>query len=237
VSKRTLAGLALVAAAVLGGVIGYAWHAPGHTGTWDNIRNWLTAAAVIIGVPVALRQLNLQRKQLASQQNVIEGEVERNKRRDALLDGQLRELEQRARVTERQQAEAITPELVPSSTGDPPIWMGIITNGSPRPIRDVVCRLKSADRDTEVTELAETVGLLSDWKLGGQVVQRIMDVGADDHNVPLIRAGFTYAFAFRSGLEDFPDARVTARFTDDAGLHWELSEDLHLEPLPDRDDW
>jgi hypothetical protein len=30
---------------------------------------------------------------------------------------------------------------------------------------------------------------------------------------------------------------VTARFTDDAGLHWQVDPDLHLKKLPDRSDW
>jgi hypothetical protein len=30
---------------------------------------------------------------------------------------------------------------------------------------------------------------------------------------------------------------VTARFTDDAGLHWQVDPDLHVEKLPDRSDW
>jgi hypothetical protein len=48
---------------------------------------------VLFEFAAALFQLDLQRRQLASQQAVIEGEVERNKRRDELLDGQLRELQ------------------------------------------------------------------------------------------------------------------------------------------------
>jgi hypothetical protein len=40
------------------------------------------------------------------------------------------------------------------------------------------------------------------------------------------------------GLTDIaPDATMTARFTDDAGLHWQIDHDLHLEKLDSRDDW
>jgi hypothetical protein len=34
-----------------------------------------------------------------------------------------------------------------------------------------------------------------------------------------------------------PEARITARFTDDAGLHRRINHDLHLEKLADRDNW
>jgi len=30
---------------------------------------------------------------------------------------------------------------------------------------------------------------------------------------------------------------VTLRFTDDAGLHWQIDENMHLEKLPNRYDW
>jgi TRAP-type C4-dicarboxylate transport system permease small subunit len=90
-----------VLALVIGGVIGFAWHALGKPGTWDDIRTWVGFAVVVIGIVIALVQLDMQRRQLAGQQSVLEGEVERNKRRDVLLDGQLRELEQRARSLDR----------------------------------------------------------------------------------------------------------------------------------------
>jgi hypothetical protein len=124
VSKRT-AALVAALCLVLGGAAGFAWHAPGQSSTWTNIRTWAGFGIVIIGAAIALTRMDLQRRQLASQQRVLEGEVQRNKRRDALLDGQLRELEQRMRTLDRQQAEAIDLRTswmrakVPGS--DPPI--------------------------------------------------------------------------------------------------------------------
>lgn len=44
-------------------------------------------------------------------------------------------------------------------------------------------------------------------------------------------------FVFAADLSRYPQARMIARFTDDAGLHWQIKHDLHLEPLADRDDW
>ena len=71
VSKRTTA-FAVALALVIGGAIGFAWPAPGHPTTWTDIRTWVGFAFAVIGVTIAL-----------------------------ILDGRLRELEQRA-AAERQ---------------------------------------------------------------------------------------------------------------------------------------
>jgi hypothetical protein len=60
---------------------------------------------------------------------------------------------------------------------------------------------------------------------------------SDGAQIPLIRAGEAASFVFTAGTEEHPKAQVTARLTDDAGLHWQVDPDLHLEKLGDRDDW
>ena len=60
---------------------------------------------------------------------------------------------------------------------------------------------------------------------------------SDGSHIPLVRAGEEASFVFETGAEEYPKARVTARFTDDPGLHWQVDPDLHLEKLPDRSDW
>jgi hypothetical protein len=37
-------------------------------------------------------------------------------------------------------------------------------------------------------------------------------------------------------VKQHPEARMTVRFTDDADLHWQIDQDLHLKPLDNRDD-
>lgn len=78
-SKRTTA-LAVVLALVIGGAIGFAGYAPGRSSTWTDIRAWVGFAVIVIGVVIALVQLEMQRRQLAGQQRVIKGEIERNTR-------------------------------------------------------------------------------------------------------------------------------------------------------------
>ena len=49
--------------------------------------------------------------------------------------------------------------------------------------------------------------------------------------------GERFGFKFPFPVEDHPDALVKVRFTDDAGLQWEIGHDMHLEKLENRDDW
>jgi hypothetical protein len=223
-----VAGLALAA----GAAIGFIWHAPGDASTWADVRAWVTFAVVLVGVPTALIQLNLQRLQLRSQQKVISDEADRNKRRDELLDGQLRELEQRAQVLERQQAEAVEFSGEPGASlpnaEDPSktVHMAVVRNMSGRPIRDVVCRIKPnsvQDYDWEAAVVAELASSppFRNPRQGGRAL--------------LIRAGQTFGFRFPFPVVDHPDALMKVRFTDDAGLHWEIDSDLRLVKLAGRD--
>lgn len=233
-SKRT-AWLLAVLFLIVGGAAGYALRAPGSPRTWADIRTWAGSAVVVIGVVIALVQLEMQRRQLADQRGVIEGEFKRNERRDELLDGQLRELRDREVARVREQAEQVDLELA-STAEAAPIYMGNVLNRSGRPIRGVACRIKPAA--DEPTQEPHSVGLLADWKLGGEVARRIMvDPAAPgkDRSALLVRAGLTVSFAFGIGRQEFPDAKAVARFTDDAGLHWQLDQDLHLHRLPQRD--
>ncbi len=234
-SKRAATLVAALAGLALGGALGFIWQAPGRASTWADVRTWVTFAVVLVGVPTALVQLNLQRLQLRSQQQVISDEAVRNQRRDKLLDGQLAELEQRARVLERQQAEAVELSHEPGASvpgaDDPskPVHMAVVVNGSARPIRDVVCRIKphpAQDYDFEARIVAELVG-------GQPPLRNPRQAG----QAPLIRAGQAFTFRFSFPFADHPDARIKVRFTDDAGLRWQIDHDLHLEKLEDRNDW
>jgi hypothetical protein len=51
----------------------------------------------------------------------------------------------------------------------------------------------------------------------------------------LIRSETRRDFVFPFITKDVPDATFTARFTDDADLHWEIDDDLRLQKLPHRD--
>ena len=151
--------------------------------------------------------MDLQRRQLASQQSVIVGAVTRNQRRDQLLDGQLRELEQRARTFDRQQAEAIG--LEPGSTSRPipgfdpsaknVIYAADVVNGSRRPIRNVARRINTTPRDDR--KKAHLAGIYSEFPPSplsphGAVPSRALMNPAEAPRIPLMRAGETGSFIF-----------------------------------------
>ena len=184
--------------------------------------------------------MDMQRRQLRSQQNVPAGEVERNKRRDALLDGQLRELEQRARTLDRQQAEAIDLKVsymtakVPGS--EPPaqhkVHVAEVANNSRRPIKDVTCRIEPELGDG--FQEARRVGMYAEFDMPRS--RALIDLSEGTH-IPLLRADVASAFVFAADTAEDPKARMTTRFTDDAGLHWQINHDLHLEQVDDPADW
>lgn len=210
---------------------------PGVSGiNWGDVPTWGAVLAGAVGGTAALIQLR-------QQGNVLKGEVERNKRRDELLDGQLRELGRRAMLAERQQANYVLVELKQwSGTGSgalPPgsigtAYLAAVTNESDRPIRHVVARL---DIDGELSRFATRLGQLVEGHFFQAATALQFNYFADGDRFDLIRAGTSGGFAFPREVEDHRKAAVTARFTDDAGLHWEVDHDLSLARLDNRDDW
>jgi hypothetical protein len=145
VTKRrigALVALGFVAGGVIGGVIGFVWHAPGRPATWEDIRNWATFVVLVLGFTVAAYELNLQRRQFAE-------EARRNRGRDDLLDRQRRELQQTERLRQRMQAERIMLKVATDSDA-------YVYNNSRRPIRDVTCGIESRmpDGDMQIEVVA-----------------------------------------------------------------------------------
>jgi hypothetical protein len=255
-----MALLAVVAALVGGIILGITWHKPKRMDLPDNIRTWVGFVIVIIGAAVALWQLDMQRRQLADQQRLLEGEVERNKRRDQLLDAQLDELEQRKRALEREQADKVG--LSFSSTtfesryvedGELPgvapgevVHMAVISNGSHRSIRDVRCRWGTSRDDEDISDIlgppshssfAVVVGRLPSLRSDARTESRELGLLEGVDRARLIRAGQSYGFVFEILIHHvLIGDGISARFTDDAGLHWQIDHEMHLTKL-NRRDW
>lgn len=233
---RPSATIIVLAALVVGFAVGIAWHEPKTADLPDAIRTWVGFVA-IIGAGVALWQLDMQRRQLAEQKDILKDEVKRNKQRDALIAAQLSELEQRALTFERQQADDIdlrrsTVAADPTDAISGKLHMAELTNGSRRPIRNVLCRIQAPGGS-----LVEAIRV-------GPIVTHSMPPGArtivgssDRPDILLVRDEGVVALTFPLGVVTHPEACVTARFTDDAGLHWQLYQDLHLQKLDHRNDW
>ena len=95
----------------------------------------------------------------------------------------------------------------------------VLDNASRRRILDVACRIEPSE-GVGLTLAAERVGLLADTLLGSH--RGMLDNLADGSTVALIRVGLRYGFLVRFDLEKNRDVRLAARFTDDAGLHWQI---------------
>jgi hypothetical protein len=184
-------------------------------------------------------QARIQREQLKDQQ-------EANAKQAQVLDAQLREIQQRAEAIERQQASAITLArrhwILPIGVreeGGSPVHMAVVENGSGRPIRNVVCRIRPTGPDDLLHE-AYSVGRMVNRPPGAflrrdEQFDRFEDE-AQGTKLSLIRAGERGAFVFIYEIANYAGLMVL-RFTDDAGLHWQIDHDLHLENLDSRDDW
>jgi hypothetical protein len=179
---------------------------------------WATAAFTGLAVVVAAVGGWIALRQLREQQDVI-------RRQTAQL--------------ERRQAEKVgfswESARPVNETLDDLVWMGVVLNDSHRPIRDVICRLQPGpgrDFDVEAQGVAEIVdaGIASNVSAPVLVNLRL------DRRVALIRAGARFAFKTSVPVKDHGVARMMVRFTDDAGLQWQVDPDLHLEKL-ERREW
>lgn len=59
----------------------------------------------------------------------------------------------------------------------------------------------------------------------------------ENWRVANIRPGRQFIYSFGVSRNIDPAYLMLVRFTDDAGLHWELDHHLHLVRLDDRSDW
>jgi hypothetical protein len=198
---------------------------------WGDVPTWVTAGVALlalIGAGIAYKyqaeQVRLQREQLADQK-----EASRQ---------QSRVIAEQNRLRQREQADQVEFSWQPSApldeTQQDEIWMGVVRNASQRPVRDVVCRIHPHPAE--------------DFEFGAQGVGQLMNIGMDTRAnvptfasprlgdmVPLIRRDAACGFKTSITVHDHGVARMMVRFTDDAGLHWEIDPDLHLKKLDHRD--
>ena len=114
-----------------------------------------------------------------------------------------------------------------------------VANRSPRPIRNVTGRIEAQPgASLQGAALADVYADLrpSPLTVPSAATRALIDP-PERPDIPLIRAGEIGALIFPVGADRNPDARMAVRFTDDAGLHWQIDRDLHLEKLNNRDDW
>jgi hypothetical protein len=158
------------------------------------------------------------------------------------LKASLLERERQRRVAERAQADAVEFAWWPSShvlvTGPAGGNANVrgaavlaVRNASRHRITNVTCRAATPGRPG-LTLPAEKTGEMTET--GSPAHRAILNSPAEGSAVPLIRPGSRYGFLLRFNLDEQPGTHLAVLFTDDAGLHWQINQDLHLEQFESR---
>jgi hypothetical protein len=118
----------------------------------------------------------------------------------------------------------------------------IVANASDRPIREVVVSVVAigTDRSIRHERLANVVGEMVPDPVGvflgrKDATDETFVFRSNAETMPVLRAGHTAGFVWAFTVDRYPEILPTVRFTDDAGLHWQINADLHLERLTERD--
>jgi cell division protein FtsL len=209
-----------------------------------DVPTWITAIATLGLLIGAIITAMFAARAFSKQAEELENQREVNELQTKDLEESLKERERLRQVAQREQADAVNFAWWPAShvliirhppADTPAMSVLVVDNASRHRIMDAACRLEPSE-GTGLTLAAEQVGQLT---TGLQTDGRraTLNQPADGSMVPLIRPGSQYGFLLRFDLETHPGTRLAARFTDDAGLHWQIDQDLHLQPLDNRDDW
>jgi hypothetical protein len=183
---------------------------------WGDFPTWVAVGVAAIGGTVALIQLR-------QQSNVLRGEVERNKRRDELLDSQLRDMKERQDDRVREQAERI------SVSWDDENECGTVVNGSRRPITQVV-----AGNAVQLPDGGTNTHQVGQWRLTDPLRTEVRPIGSAV--VQVVRPQEFAECLFEPNQLQGNNRRLSVRFHDDASRRWQLDEFMHLERAPD-DGW
>lgn len=192
---------------------------------WGDVPTWVTAGVAflaLIGAALAYgtqsAQLRLQRLQLADHSRVQERE-------------QANLVDVAGRPIDGAQAQ-----VLPADKGEP-VHMVVVANGSKRPVRDVTVKIEAIQADESIRhqKMADVWGTLQTYAVGITAQAQTFVPVERSSTMPVLRAGQTAAFVWGFTAAMYPRFISWVRFTDDAGLHWEIDQSLHLEKLAARD--
>jgi hypothetical protein len=192
---------------------------------WGDVPTWVAVGVAAVGGGVALSQLRQQGK-------VIKDEFTRNKRRDKLIDGQLRELKQREDSRRREQAERVDVTW-DNISGVPDKSLVTVINGSRRPICDVSCKAYDGsiggDGHAIRIELDYCAELIPDPGVGSFTFPKRPSLSSGW--IVSLRGGARAGFQFQARRAAGPMPYALVEFTDDANNRWSLTSGLSLRPL------
>lgn len=235
----------VAAAAVVGGVatvitgvaiLGWAfgWH-------WGDVPTWVGALATFaaLGAAVAgalgvFSQLRHLTEQVELQRDALRLQIQQADADRADRDLRVAQELEVQRIALRRQAEQI--EITPIEQIQepfPPFERGIyrtlhVENNSGRPIRNVTCRERLHGEERASFGTFRSVESDGGWIATDQTPGGRLD---------LLRRHATIYFGWGPSVDHVYGATYRIRFTDDAGLHWELTDDMHLRQISDRTDW
>jgi hypothetical protein len=156
------------------------------------------------------------------------------------------QLEDQTRIQEREQANLVDvsaraidgaqAQVLPVDKGEP-VHMVVVTNGSKRPVREVTVKIEATQGGMGMRQqkLADVWGVLQTYALGSTAQAQAFVPTERSGTMPVLRAGQTAAFVWGLTTNLYPRLISWVRFTDDAGLHWEIDTSLHLGKLRERD--
>ena len=234
---------------------------------WGDVPTWVGAIATVaalgaacVGAFFAFRQLGMLRDQVRLQDDALKLQMEQLRADHAEAERRAIQELKLLKIAARRQAEQVVlrSNFIHTFLDNAPYQMMLtvqLNNESPRPIRNVAARVDmkpysrkpygQADSNSKSVSIHRLP--LSPLSLirGGESVHLVFPI----QRLHSINGVETYALW---ALE--PDERIAnemlpgdqmsdpvigfvARFTDDAVQHWELTDDMHLEQIPDRSDW
>jgi hypothetical protein len=198
-------------------------------------------------------QIELLRDQLDDQRKLNEEQTPVLKLQVDELRESLKEQERERQVAERQQADGIGFQMTNTPFPDlghyadvftvrpgNRVCITIVSNESRRPIKNVVCRMSFVstgqfDATPDDTKLPVLVGELAAPTLSADRAAHWVVMPVPAHDWFRIRPGEKYGFVFEVQALDVLMKGAAVRFTDDAGLHWQIDLDQHLQRVTNRD--
>jgi len=211
-----------------------------------DLPTWLGVVAASVAAYFVYGQLRSQQQQLNGQQQEIARQAAALERQqpnkiDATLWGW----------------DMPNPDFDPASPDFDPVndyadvatscWAVRVDNRSERPIREVVARIQESPGAGmthasgvityagELEDLGHTERTRPDRRMHW-VRDNASEVWVPGDQLDFLRTGgFHAVFHFEVSMEEHPDPRMTVRFTDDAGLDWQIDHELHLQRLQPRD--
>ena len=199
---------------------------------WGDVPTWVTAGVALLALVAAVRAYQDQSAGLKKQAEAVEM--------------QRQQLEAQTRLQEREQADPVDVQVraydgaqatvLPRDKGEQ-VHMVVVINNSNRPIRFVVPKVEPGDgnwKGTQGAKIADVLGEMTPIGVGSARVDAF-EFKARTGVMPLLRAGHKAAFAWGLTVLARPSIRSCVRFTDDAGLVWEVDSFLHLQKLSSRD--